>query len=120
MEKGKERRKEERKQLKLPVWFCWGDELREDELHEGTLLDISSSGAAFSRQADESCPHVGQQISLRVNIPKYGQQGANDTMELKRFGKVHRVDILEDNFRRIAVLFDVAPPFWNERPGEGC
>jgi hypothetical protein len=109
---GNERRAERRLRYHWPIWFA--EDFSESLLH-GQLVDVSSSGAAFTYKADERCPYAGQQLTARFSIPCFGPEDSFDLANFARSGHVCRVDKLSDFVRRIVIQFAEPLPF---RPGE--
>ena len=106
-----ERRHERRLRYHWPVWFA---EDFNAVLAQGQMVDISSSGAAFTCYTQE-CPEAGQEITARFSIPQYGQDDAFDMSNFIRTGEVCRVEELNPFLRRVAVRFAQPLPF---KPGE--
>lgn len=79
------------------------------------MVDISSRAAAFTCYADESCPYLGQQITARFSVPRYGADDSFDMEDFTRAGHVCRIDSVNSFLRRIALQFADPLPF---RPGE--
>jgi hypothetical protein len=79
------------------------------------MVDISSQAAAFTCYAHEGCPHLGQHITARFSVPRYGPDNSFDMANFTRSGRVVRVDNVHSSLRRIAVHFAEPLPF---RPGE--
>jgi len=113
MDKTKERRKEKRLPYALSVWFA---EDFSKTVSLGVIVDISSSGMAFSCSADESRPHLGQQLTTRFNIPRFGTDDRSDMKSFTRTGHVCRVEDINNNMCHVAIQFDDPPPFWNIPP----
>ena len=111
MQKIKERRREQRLHIEIPVQFA---EPAKKKFSNGLMVDLSSMGLAFICDADEKCPSTNQQLTLKFSIPRYGTS-SSDMQQITRTGSVLRIDDLNDNRHRIAVRFD-APPFWNLLP----
>jgi hypothetical protein len=108
MKKTKERRREKRLHYELPVWFTEGS----GELSvRAVMVDISSVGMAFICDADADCPSVGQQLTMRFSVPRYGRD-CSDMLEITRTGCVFRINESNESRNRVAVRFD-DPPFWN-------
>jgi hypothetical protein len=79
------------------------------------MVDISSTGAAFTCYAEESCPHPGEHITARFSVPHYGTDEAFDMANFTRSGHVCRVENVNSFLRRVAVQFAEPLPF---KPGE--
>ena len=112
MEEFAERRREKRLRYHWPVWFA---EDFNEVLSQGQMMDVSSSGAAFSCRADRSCPYPGQQLTARFSVPCYEADNSFAMADFTRAGSVCRVDYINDFLRRVAVQFADPLPF---RPGE--
>jgi hypothetical protein len=106
-----ERRIEARLRYNWPIWFA---EDFADELTQGQMIDISSSGAAFSCFADR-CPCPGDKITARFSVPKYNGPHSFDMTNFVRHARICRVDELGPYTRRVAVQFSEPLPF---RPAE--
>ncbi|MHC4187896.1 MAG: hypothetical protein ACYSRQ_06860 [Planctomycetota bacterium] len=112
MESNSERRIERRLRYHWPVWFA---EDFHEVLHQGQMVDVCSSGAAFSYAADESCPFQGQEITTRFSIPSFGPDNTFSMASFTRKGLVCRVDDMNSFVRRVALEFVEPLPF---KPGE--
>lgn len=113
MKKTQERRREERLHYELPVWFAQGSE---EPSCKGIMVDISSGGMAFICDADENCPSMGQQLTLRFSVPRNGRD-CSDMYEITRTGCVFRTNDISESRQRLAIKFD-NPPFWSLPPVE--
>jgi len=111
MQRTKERRKEQRLHIEIPVQFA---EASNKKFSNGLMVDLSSIGMAFICDDDGKCPSMNQQLTLKFSIPRYGTS-SSDMQQITRTGSVLRIDELHNNRHRIAVRFD-APPFWNLLP----
>ncbi len=107
-----ERRTEQRLRYYWPIWFA-GD--FNDVLSQGQMIDVSSSGAAFTCHDDGSCPNLGQQIMTRFSVPRFGPEESFDLADFTRSGHISRVDEVNSYLRRVVVQFAEPLPF---RPGE--
>jgi len=112
MDRNNERRREQRLRYHWPVWFA-GD--FNDILYQGQMVDVSSGGAAFTCHADESCPCIGQDLTARFSVPRFGAEDSFDMANFTRPGHVCRIDNVNDFVRRVAIQFAEPLPF---RPGE--
>ncbi len=115
MDKTKERRKEKRLRYQLAVWFAEDFDSNET-VSQGIMVDISSSGMAFSCNAGENRPYPGQQLTTRFSIPRFGAKDSSDMESLTRIGRVCHVDNIGNNRCRVAIQFDEPPPFWDVPP----
>jgi len=113
MNKTKERRKEERLQHHLPVWFSKDPN---NTATQGIMVDISTSGMAFSCNADENLPYLGQRLTTRFSLPHTGRNRHTNMKSFTRTGRVSRVESISDNLCRVAIQFDDPPPFWDLPP----
>ncbi|HOK67243.1 MAG TPA: PilZ domain-containing protein [Anaerohalosphaeraceae bacterium] len=107
MESMVERRAEKRLRYSWPVWFA---EDYDDILTQGQMIDISSSGAAFSCYSDR-CPSPGEHITARFSIPQFGEDETFGLANFIRDGRICRVDQLGPYLRRVAVQFSEPLPF---------
>jgi len=107
-----ERRREQRLRYHWPVWFA---EDFNGILSQGQMVDVSSSGAAFTCFADNTCPNTGQNITARFSVPRYLPDTSFDVNDYIRTGSVCRIDSLPNGIRRVAIRFQHPLPF---RPGE--
>ena len=112
MGKTTERRTEQRLRYCWPVWFA---EDFNDVLSQGQMVDISSRGAAFTCYDDGSCPYLGQYITTRFSVPRFGAEDSFDMENFTRSGHISRVDEINRYLRRVVVHFAEPLPF---RPGE--
>ena len=108
MEKTDERRAEQRLRYHWPIWFA---EDFNEILSQGQMVDVSSSGAAFTCQADNSCPYIGQELTTRFSIPRFISDDSFDMASFTRSGRVCRVDSQNEFLRRVAVQFAEPLPF---------
>jgi hypothetical protein len=106
-----ERRREKRLSYHWPVWFA---EDFTDILSQGQMVDISSSGAAFTCYS-ENCPNEGQYITARFSVPHYGQDDSFDLENYIRGGFIRRIEHINPFMRKIAIQFAQPLPF---KPGE--
>ena len=112
MDKNNERREEQRLSYHWPVWFA---EDFDDTLSQGQMVDVSSKGASFTCHADESCPYLGQDVTTRFSVPRFGTDDSFDMASFTRLGRICRIDDVNSFLRRIAVQFAEPLPF---KPGE--
>jgi len=112
MGKTTERRTEQRLRYCWPVWFA---EDFNDVLSQGQMVDISSRGAAFTCYDDGSCPYLGQYITTRFSVPRFGAEDSFDMADFTRSGHISRVDEVNSYLRRVVVQFAEPLPF---KPGE--
>jgi len=106
-----ERRREKRLHYYWPIWFA---EDFNDALSQGQMADVSSKAAAFTCYPD-SCPSLGQQITARFSVPRYGPDDSFDMANFTCAGFVTRVDDVNKFLCRVALQFAEPLPF---RPGE--
>jgi len=102
-----ERRVEKRLRYNWPVWFA---ENFEGMLSQGQMVDVSSSGAAFTCYAD-TCPYPGQPITTKFSVPQYHTDDSFDLKNFVRSAKVCRVEDTGPYTRRVAVQFATPLPF---------
>ena len=112
MDRDNERRREQRLRYYWPIWFA---ENPDSTLSQGQMVDISSTGAAFTCYAEEGCPHPGEHITARFSVPHYSADDAFDMANFTRLGHVCRVENVNSFLRRVAVQFAEPLPF---KPGE--
>ncbi len=112
MDRENERRRENRLRYYWPIWFA---ENPDSTLSQWQMVDISSTGAAFTCYAEEGCPHPGQHITARFSVPHYDADEAFDMANFTRSGHVCRVENVNSFLRRVAVQFAEPLPF---KPGE--
>jgi len=112
MDKPNERRTEQRLRYFWPIWFA---EDPNEALAQGQMVDVSSRGAAFTCYADDGCPYLGQHITARFSVPRYGPDDSFDMANFTRSAHVCRIDNVNSFLRRIAVQFAEPLPF---KPGE--
>jgi len=112
MDETTDRRTEQRLNYYWPIWFA---EDFNGTLSQGQMVDISSIGAAFTCHADNSCPYLGQHITARFSVPRFGPDDSFDMADFTRSGHISRVDEVSSFLRRVVVHFGEPLPF---RPGE--
>jgi hypothetical protein len=112
MDEHNDRRREQRLRYYWPIWFA---EDVNRSLSQGQMVDISSRAAAFTCYAHEGCPYLGQYITARFSVPRYGPDDSFDMANFTRSGHVFRVDNVNSFLRRVAVQFAEPLPF---KPGE--
>lgn len=112
MDTNNERREEQRLRYNWPVWFA---EDFNEALSQGEMVDISSRAAAFTCHADEDCPYLGQYVTTRFSVPRYGEGDCFDMENFVRPGHICRVDDVNSFLRRVAIQFAEPLPF---KPGE--
>ena len=107
-----ERRTEQRLRYHWPIWFA---ENFNGELTQGQMVDISSTGAAFSCYNEDYCHYPGQQLTTRFSVPRYGHDDSFDMEDYIRSGHICRIDNLNKFSRRVVIKFANPLPF---KPGE--
>jgi hypothetical protein len=112
MDENNERRTEQRLRYHWPIWFA---EDFSGELAQGQMSDISSKAAAFTCYDDGTCPYLGQHLTARFSVPRYGPDDSFDMADFTRSGHVRRVDNVNSFVRRVALQFVEPLPF---KPGE--
>lgn len=112
MDENNERRTEQRLHYHWPIWFA---EDFSGELAQGQMSDISSKAAAFTCYDDGTCPYLGQHLTARFSVPRYGPDDSFDMADFTRSGHVSRVDTVNSFVRRVALQFADPLPF---KPGE--
>jgi hypothetical protein len=112
MDTKNERRTEQRLRYHWPIWFA---ENFDGELAQGQMVDISSTGAAFTCYVDDRSPYLGQQITARFSVPHYASDGSFDMEDFIRSGQICRINDLNRFLRRVAIRFVNPLPF---KPGE--
>jgi hypothetical protein len=124
MDVDSERRTEKRLTFNWPIWFA---EDFDDALSQGQMIDISSRGAAFTCYKDGSCPDLGQEITARFSVPRFGPDDSFDMANFTRSARVCQVDDVPSDAgseearlrrgfsRRVAIQFAEPLPF---KPGE--
>ena len=112
MDKNIDRRTEQRLRYHWPIWFA---EDFNGELAQGQMIDLSSRGAAFTCRADENCPYVGQQLTARFSVPRFGLDDSFDMANFTRSAHTRRVEEVNSFLRRVAIQFAEPLPF---KPGE--
>ena len=111
MDTAQERRHEKRLRYHWPIWY--GDNFN-GILTQGQMVDVNSSGAAFTCYND-NCPGAGQHITARFSVPKYSENESFDIENFIRSGRVCRVQEISPFIRKVAVQFEQVLSF---RPGE--
>jgi len=106
-----ERRREKRLSYHWPIWFA---EDFNDVLSQGQIVDLSSSGAAFTCYSN-TCPHEGQYITTRFSVPRYGQDNSFNMENYIRSGFIRRIEHCNSFMKKIAIQFAQPLPF---KPGE--
>ncbi len=112
MDSKRERRIEQRLRYHWPIWFA---EDFDEMLSQGQMVDISSVGASFTCRSGVNCPYLGQRVTSRFSVPRFGSDESFDMASFTRTGSVCRVDEVGGFLRRVAVQFAEPLPF---RPGE--
>ncbi len=112
MDETTERRAEQRLRYYWPIWFA---EDFNEALTQGQMVDISSRAAAFTCHDDGSCPSLGQHITARFSVPRFGPDDSFDMANFARSGHISRVDEVNNYLHRVVVQFAESLPF---RPGE--
>jgi len=96
-----DRRAEKRLRYHWPVWFA---EDSDNILSQGSMVDVSSRGAAFAWGTDGSCPYVGQRVTVRFSVPKF-EKDSFEMADFVRSGHICRVQEYSRFARRAAVQF---------------
>ncbi|MHC4397799.1 MAG: PilZ domain-containing protein [Planctomycetota bacterium] len=108
----KERRGERRLCYDWPIWFSEGFK---KTLFKGQLLDVSSGGTAFTCNSRDDSPYLGQQLTIRFRIPRFGSAAPFNVVLFTRIGHVCRLENIDSQSRRVVVEF-ARPLFF--KPGE--
>ncbi len=103
-----ERRKERRLRHYRPIWFA--EDLDEEPLL-GQMVDVCSSGMAFTCDNDEAYICPGRRITTRFSIPRFDSGKSPETVSFERTGCICRVEDLNGLSRRVAVQFAQPLPF---------
>jgi hypothetical protein len=107
-----ERRSEQRLRYYWPIWFA---EDFDGTLSQGQMVDLSSNGAAFTCYANNSCPYLGQYMTARFSVPRFGPDDSFDMADFTCSGHISRIDEVSSFLRRVVIQFAEPLPF---RPGE--
>jgi hypothetical protein len=107
-----DRRTEQRLRYYWPIWFA---EDFNETLSQGQMIDLSSNGAAFTCHVNNSCPYLGQYITARFSVPRFGPDDSFDMADFTRSGHISRIDEVNSFLRRVVIQFAEPLPF---RPGE--
>lgn len=102
---------EQRLSYNWPVWFA---EDFNDELSQGQMVDIASDGASFTCYADK-CPYIGQHVTARFSVPRYGADNSFDLENFVRSGKIFSITETAPFVRSVSLQFSEPLPF---KPGE--
>ncbi len=108
MERNDERRKSMRLHFRWPVWFA---ENFNETLLQGQMQDVSSSGMAFTCNTNEGHIYIGQNITIRFSVPRFGADDSFGVADFIRSGHICKVDHVNNNLRRIALQFSEQLPF---------
>ena len=84
-----ERRREQRLRYHWPIWFA---EDFNGILNQGQMVDISSTGAAFTFRGENEKPYPGQELTARFSIPRFGPDDSFEMANFVRTGQVCRVE----------------------------
>ena len=112
MDRSHERRKERRLNYDWSIWLTAGFG---QALSQGQMVDLSSSGAAFTCYADANCPRLGQMLTARFSVPNFVRDESYEMASFTRLGRVCRIENVNPFMRRIAIQFSEPLSF---RPGE--
>jgi hypothetical protein len=112
MDKGVERRTEQRLRYNWPIWFA---EDFNGMLSQGQMADVSSAAAAFTCYNHEHQPYIGQYITARFSVPKYRDEHSFNMNNFIRSGHVCRIDGINNHINKIAIKFTEPLTF---KPGE--
>ena len=104
----RERRREQRLKLNGNIWV---NQEGNDKTLQGQLVDISSSGMAFTCYNKKGIPDCGQQITARFTVPFFTPQGDVQNRKFTRTAKVCRIGNANSYLKRIAVQFAEPLPF---------
>ena len=107
---------EQRREMRLSYqWLIQFAKNVKETLSQGSIVDISSGGAAFICYADNNCPSVGKLVTTRFSVPRFDSEKCFDTVSFNRIGRVCRVRNQNDFLRSVAIQFTKPLPF---KPGE--
>jgi len=94
--------REQRLTYRWPVWFG------EDEtqmVRSGLMVNVSSGGMAFTCQAEPGQLQVGQQLTIRLTLPRFDEQDPGATVGVTRTGQVRWVIAVGGGYK-IGFQFD--------------
>jgi len=80
-----ENRYEQRLTYRWPVWF--GEDTMQ-MVHSGLMVNVSSTGMAFTCKADHDLLQAGQRLAVRFNLPRFDEQDPAATVGATRTGVV--------------------------------
>ena len=80
-----ENRYEQRLLYRWPVWF--GEDTTQ-MVHSGLMVDVSSSGMAFTCKTAHDLLRTGQQLTVRFSLPRFDEQDPAATVGITRTGQI--------------------------------
>ena len=87
----------------------------DDALSQGQMVDVSSSGAAFTYYPQDYGLHQDQYITTKFSVPSFGEAESFEMASFVRKARICRVENVNEYLRKIAIRFSEPLPF---RPGE--
>ena len=78
-------RDEQRLQYRWPVWF--GEDSTQ-MVHPGLMVNVSSTGMAFTCKAGHNLLEPGRQLTVRFSLPRFDEQDPSATVGVTRTGQV--------------------------------
>lgn len=104
-----ERRREQRLYYCRPMWYS---QSFNKTLYKGQMVDVSSSGLGFTCCMTKENPLVTQQqITTRLDVPRFDTDGSYDMVRFDRVGRICRVEKVDSSIHRIALQFAQPLPF---------
>ena len=104
-----ERRREQRLYYRRPMWYS---QSFNKTLYKGQMVDVSSSGLGFTCCMTKENPLVTQQqITTRLDVPRFDTDGSYDMVRFDRVGRICRVEKVDSSIHRIALQFAQSLPF---------
>ncbi len=104
-----ERRKEQRLYYRRTMWYS---QSFNKTLYKGQMVDVSSGGLGFTCCVTEENPLVNkQQITTRLDVPRFSTDGSYEMVRFDRVGRICRVEEVNSSIRRIALQFAQPLPF---------
>ncbi|HNS21688.1 MAG TPA: PilZ domain-containing protein [Sedimentisphaerales bacterium] len=98
-----ENRYEPRLAYRWPIWF--GEDIAR-MIHAGLMLNVSSTGIAFTIQAaDRSLVQAGRGIAIRFSLPRFDGQDPGATVGVTRTGRVRWINAIAGGYK-IGLQFD--------------
>ena len=97
------KRHEQRLSYRCPIWF--GEDVTQ-ALYPGLMEDVSSGGIAFTYTGNPGSLQVGQTLTVRLSLPRFGGDDPQATVGVTRTGHIRSITAASNGDYRVGLQFD--------------